>query len=115
MINKTKNQIIEELYREGFIDKYISKLALSIDMKLIDDIRSEIYLQICSIKEEKILSLYKSGGLNKCRAFISGLIYRQIKSKNSAVYKLKKQYLTNVCVDDFVAFYGDNKGDNDDE
>lgn len=98
----SKNQILEELYNTEFVDKYIYKLSNSLDLALIDDIKGEIWVIICEIKEDRIISLYKQGGINKVRQFVSGIIYRQIRSKTSPIYKkYKKWALDNIATDDF--------------
>ena len=84
-----------------FVENYVKKLMYKEDDYLYDDYVSECYLQICELSEEKIKDLWTQGTKNDnakaLRGFISGLIYRNVKSTNSrAYYKLKRFTLKEV-------------------
>lgn len=44
---------------------------------------SEIWLQICEVEQEKWTDLFNQG---KIKAYVSGLVYRNVKSVNSPAY-----------------------------
>lgn len=49
----------------------------------------EIWLQICEIQEDKLIDLYTE---NKLKAYVSGLIHRNVKSNTSPAYThIRKQ------------------------
>lgn len=90
-----RDEVLNYLLSTNLVDNYIKKIAFSNDYEQIEDITQEIWLQICEVSEEKWEQLLNQGTekdkFTKCRAFTSGLIHRNIRSKNSKVwYKLKK-------------------------
>lgn len=90
-----RNKIIEEIYRLGLVQNYMKKIGYLVDFELYDDIQQELFLAICEIKDSTWEDLLNQGKeddrLYAIRGYISGLIYRQIRSRNSKIYsRLKK-------------------------
>lgn len=81
---KTKNEIIKELYKTDFIFKYTRQLLKQ--QELLDDAVAEIWLIVAELSEERLQQLYNEGGINKVRQLVSGIISRQMNSKNSRFY-----------------------------
>lgn len=81
---KTKEEIIKELYNTGFVFKYTAKLLKQ--KELLDDAVAEIWLIIAELSEQRLQQLYNEGKINKVRQLVSGIISRQMNSKNSRFY-----------------------------
>lgn len=83
---------------------YCRKLANSSDWPIIDDLVQEIFLQLCEVPEEKWADLQKQGTKNDnmkaVRGYVSGLIYRNVKSANSKVYNRLKKHQTREILTD---------------
>lgn len=79
--NYDRNKIINELIKSKFIERYCGKLCS--DYNFLQDMIQDIWLIICSIPDSRLIVLYKNDEL---KAFISGIIFRQLKSKNSTIY-----------------------------
>lgn len=109
---KSKNTILEELYRTNFVDKYARKMTVNKEYE--DDYVSECWLAICEISEEKLQSLYEEGGINKVRQFCAGIISRTCKSQNSpAYYKLVKKSTDSIMrkrTSDNTEIYSESEG-----
>lgn len=87
-----RNQIIIELYNTGFVEKYTRKIANAEDWANIDDFICEIWLIICEIPQQNIVDMYNDCGINCLRQYISGIIYKQIRSQNSKIFRKYKQH-----------------------
>lgn len=90
----SREDILQYLWDVGLINNYVKKLEYeTIDDETLQDIIQEIWLVICEIPEDKIVNLYKEQGKTGLTAFMSGLIYRQIHSNTSPIYrKYKAQF-----------------------
>lgn len=93
----TRDEILQYIYDLNFVEGYARKLASPQDWEMMDDIIQDLYLQICEIPEEKWQKLLAQGtkkdSFHSVRGFVSGLIYRNVKSKNSKLYyHLKKHW-----------------------
>lgn len=86
---KTKNQIIEKLYKENFIQNIIKKYTTKLNFEDEEDVSQEIYLIILEMPEEEIVRLFNNNQLN---FYIVKIIKNQLLSTTSMVYKL---YLKN--------------------
>lgn len=90
-----KEKILNELVNSCFIEWYTLQLMsktsgfiLQTDEEYQEYIQ-EIWLQICEIQEDKLIDLYTE---NKLKAYISGLIHRNVKSNTSPAYThIRKQ------------------------
>lgn len=89
-----RNDIISWLSYTQLIENYVKKLEYGdIDPETIQDEIQEIWLSICEIEQNKWDDLYRQGA-TAIKAYVSGLIYRQIHSNISKIYtKYKKPYL----------------------
>lgn len=91
----THYEIVSELYQNGFIPNYFLQQSFSTDRANAEDEIQEIVLQLLEYGQ-KLEELYKDGGMNRCRKYISGLIYRQIHSKTSKLYYKYKRHVERV-------------------
>ena len=90
-----KEKILNELVNSCFIEWYTLQLMsktsgfiLQTDEEYQEYIQ-EIWLQICEIQEDKLIDLYND---NKLKAYVSGLIHRNVKSNTSPAYThIRKQ------------------------
>ena len=90
-----KEKILDELVKSCFIEWYTLQLMsktsgfiMQTDEEYQEYIQ-EIWLQICEIQEDKLIDLYKE---NKLKAYVSGLIHRNVKSNTSPAYThIRKQ------------------------
>lgn len=91
----SKDKILNELVKSCFIEWYTLQLMsktsgfiMQTDEEYQEYIQ-EIWLQICEIQEDKLIDLYTE---NKLKAYISGLIHRNVKSNTSPAYThIRKQ------------------------
>lgn len=91
-----RTDIINWLNYTGLVDNYIRKLEFTdVDPEIINDEIQECWLMICEIPQEKWDNLYMQG-TTPIKAFISGLIFRQIHSNSSPVYKKYKQKFNKI-------------------
>lgn len=86
---KTKNQIIEKLYKENFIQSVIKKYTTKLSFEDEEDVSQEIYLILLEMPEEEIVQLFNNNQLN---FYIVKIIKNQLLSTTSKVFKL---YLKN--------------------
>lgn len=101
----TKEQCIEELIKTGFVENYCKKV--SYNKRDLKDIVQDIYIMVYDLPEEQVVDLFVQGGVNQLRKFVSGLIVRQLCSKNG---KIRKKYdLSNISFDDKYIFMTDEE------
>lgn len=86
---KTKNQIIEKLYKENFVQSVLKKYTTKLSFEDEEDVSQEIYLILLEIPEEEIVQLFNNNQLN---FYIVKIIKNQLLSTTSKVFKL---YLKN--------------------
>ena len=72
----TKQEIIEELYKTEFVKAYTKKLYGTNHPEWIEDRINDAYVCICSLPDERIISMYKQGGINFIRKYAAGVIFR---------------------------------------
>ena len=99
-----RDEILNYVLDLQFVENYTKKLAYSNDWAILDDEVQEIWLQLCEVTEEKWQKLLSQGtkkdSFKAVRGFISGLIYRNIRSKNSKLYyRLKRHSEREMLVD----------------
>lgn len=92
---KKRNEVIEYIYSTGLVPNYLKKIGFVNDFEDFEDILQELWLAICETKDETLEKLLNQGKEKDpyyaVRGYVSGLIYRQIRSKNSKIYyKYKK-------------------------
>lgn len=84
-MDKSRDEILDELYKTGFVENYVKQLAKANDIEFLDDEKQEIWLIICKIPDKRIIELY-NGDINNVRKFVSGVIHRQMKSVTSSIH-----------------------------
>ena len=91
----SREKILDELVKSCFIEWYTLQLMSKTSGFIVQtddeyqEYIQEIWLQICEIQEDKLIDLYTE---NKLKAYISGLIHRNVKSNTSPAYThIRKQ------------------------
>lgn len=93
----TKNEIIEELYRTGFVDKYCRQKCINQDN--IDDYIADVWCIICELDDERLQEWYKDRGIDKVRQVVGGIICRTCCStKSQSYYKLVRNDVRNLNI-----------------
>ena len=91
----TKNEVVEKLAKERMVEQICSNIAKSADCDdTLKDLSQEIYLDLLSKDEEKIVNLYET---NQIRFFVVRMVTNNLFSKNSPYYQTFKKN-TNVTV-----------------
>lgn len=92
--SSNRDDILEWLRYTGLVDNYVKKLEYeNIDSETLADEIQDIWLSICEIEQSQWDKLYYQSA-TAIKAFVSGLIYRQIHSNYSKIYfKYKKPYI----------------------
>lgn len=83
-MKKTKDEILDELYRTGFVEKYTRQLLRQ--QELLEDAIQEVWAIVCSVEEERLQQWYSEDGINGVRRYTSGVISRTINSDTSSFY-----------------------------
>ena len=92
----TKNEIIGIIAKERLVEEIVSNIAKSSDCDdTLKDLSQEIYLDLLSKDEEKIVNLYET---NQIRFFVVRMVTNNLFSKNSPYYQVFRKN-TNVTVD----------------
>ena len=108
-----RDELLEYVYNLNLVPAYTRQLANSSDWNIIEDITQEIWLQICEVPEEKWTKLLGQGtkkdSFKAVRGYISGLIYRNVKSVNSKVYNRLKKHQTREILTD-TGFINEEQG-----
>lgn len=108
-----RDELLEYVYNLNLVPAYTRQLANSSDWNIIEDITQEIWLQICEVPEEKWTKLLGQGtkkdSFKAVRGYISGLIYRNVKSVNSKVYNRLKKHQTREILTD-TGFISEEQG-----
>ena len=93
----TRNEIIEIIAKERLVEQIVSNIAKSSD-DLLNDLVQEIYLDLLSKSEEKIVNLYET---NQIRFFVVRMVTNNLFSKNSPFYQtFKKNTNATINIDD---------------
>ena len=95
----TKNEIIGRLAKERLVEQIVSNIAKSSDCDdTLKDLSQEIYLDLLSKDEEKIINLYET---NQIRFFVVRMVTNNLFSKNSPYYQVfRKNTNATVNIDD---------------
>lgn len=91
-----KNDIIEWLVYTRFVENYTIKLCSQAEIDIVDDIIQEIYCTLCE-KDQKDWDKITYQGYGAVKAYVSGIIYRMIKSGTSPVYTKYKKRKKKEC------------------
>lgn len=110
-----RNEVLQYIFDLQFVQNYTRKLANSDDWDIIEDIIQDIFLQLCEVSDDKWQNLLNQGTKNDSfkavRGYVSGLVYRNVKSKNSKVYyHLKKHSEREIAMGDTYTKYEEYKG-----
>lgn len=91
----TKNEIIEKLAKERLVEQICSNIAKSSNYDdTLKDLSQNIYVDLLSKDEEKIINLYET---NQIRFFVVRMVTNNLFSKNSPFYQTFKKN-TNATV-----------------
>lgn len=106
-----RDETIQYIYDLGLVEGYLGKLIYQSDKEDYDDFLQEIWVQVCEIPEEKWEKLWAQGtkndGAKAVRGYISGLIHRNVRSKNSRLYyKIKKHYEKEIPFSEYLGADG---------
>ena len=95
----TKNEVISVIAKERMVEEICSNIAKSSDCDdTLKDLSQEIYLDLLSKDEEKIINLYET---NQIRFFVVRMVTNNLFSKNSPFYQtFKKNTNATVNIDD---------------
>ena len=94
----TKNEVVEIIAKEKVVEQIVSNIAKTSD-DLLNDLVQEIYLDLLTKSEEKIVKLYET---NQLRFFIVRMATNNLFSKNSPYYQtFKKNANLTVDIDNF--------------
>lgn len=96
----TKSEIIGTIAKEKVVEQICSNIIKSVDYDdTLKDLSQNIYVDLLSKDEEKIVNLYET---NQLRFFIVKMAKNNLFSKNSPYYQtFKKNTNTTVNIDDF--------------
>ena len=96
----TKNEVISIIAKERMVEQICSNIAKSADCDdTLKDLSQEIYLDLLSKDEEKIINLYET---NQIRFFVVRMVTNNLFSKNSPFYQtFKKNTNATVNIDNF--------------
>ena len=88
-----RDDILEWIVNTQFIDFYVIKLIGNDDTS-VDDVIQDVYLTVCEMTQEDWDRLTKQG-FGAIRAYLSGMIYRQVLSSTSPSYYKYRRYNQN--------------------
>ena len=92
----TKNEIIEIIAKEKMVETAVANIAKT-NSDTLKDLSQEIYLDLLSKDEEKIVNLYET---NQIRFFVVRMVTNNLFSKNSPYYQVfRKNTNTTVNID----------------
>lgn len=103
-----RDDIIDWIIKTQFIDYYVIKLIGNEDTS-VDDVIQDIYLSVCELTQEEWDKLTRQGYAS-IRAYISGMIYRQICSATSPSFYKYRRYNQNRCsIEDYPKILEENE------
>ena len=92
----TKNEVVNIIAKERLVEQICSNIAKSADCDdTLKDLSQEIYLDLLSKDEQKIVKLYED---NQIRFFVVRMVANNLFSKNSPYYQVFKKN-ANLTVD----------------
>lgn len=93
----TKNEVISVIAKEKMVETAIANIAKT-NSDVLNDLSQNIYLDLLSKDEDKIINLYET---NQLRFFIVRMILNNLFSKNSPFYQtFRKNANLTVNIDD---------------
>lgn len=102
---KGRNDIIGELVETQFVEHYAARFCGRNDFVNFDDIVAELYLIICELPESTLTTIYDAAGINGIRQYVSGIIIKQLRSKNSRIYHKYTKHTYYECTFDMSELY----------
>ena len=95
---KSREEILNELYLTGYVDKYTRQKLVNREVPAEDAIQ-EVWLIVCQIPEERLQELYEARGIDSVRQFVGGIICRTVCSKSSGFhYTYVKKDTNNIMI-----------------
>lgn len=88
----TKSEVVSIIAKEKMVETIVSNIAKSSD-DLLNDLVQEIYLDLLSKNEDKIVKLYET---NQMRYFITRIVINNLHSKNSPYWCKIKSFTHNM-------------------
>lgn len=89
----SRDDIINWLIESQFVERFVIKLVADDDTS-VDDVIQDIYLTLLELTQEDWDRL-SSQGYSVIKAYVSGMIVRQIKSSSSPTYYKYRRYNQN--------------------
>ena len=85
----TNNDIVDSLARECLVERIINRIVGGKFVENYQDLSQYIYIKLLEMNNERLSLMYEQG---KIRYYISGMVTRQIFSRNSNFYKEYGRY-----------------------
>lgn len=89
---KSKRQVLDEIYRDHTVERYVNKMASESDLEFYDDIVGELYLMLCELPAKTVEEIYNGCGKKCFQRYVYCIIEKQIKSANSIIYRKYKRH-----------------------
>lgn len=89
---KSKRQVLDEIYRDHTVERYVSKMASMSDLEFYDDIVGELYLMLCELPAKTVEDIYNGCGKKCFQRYVYCIIEKQVKSANSIIYRKYKRH-----------------------
>lgn len=89
---KSKRQVLDEIYRDHTVERYVNKMASESDLEFYDDIVGELYLMLCELPAKTVEEIYNGCGKKCFQRYVYCIIEKQVKSANSIIYRKYKRH-----------------------
>ena len=89
---KSKRQVLDEIYRDHTVERYVSKMSSMSDLEFYDDIVGELYLMLCELPAKTVEDIYNGCGKKCFQRYVYCIIEKQVKSANSIIYRKYKRH-----------------------
>ena len=89
---KSERQVLDEIYRDHTVERYVSKMASMSDLEFYDDIVGELYLMLCELPAKTVEDIYNGCGKKCFQRYVYCIIEKQVKSANSIIYRKYKRH-----------------------
>ena len=85
----TNNEIVDSIARACLVERIINRIVGGKFVENYQDLSQYIYIKLLEMDNERLSIMYEQG---KIRYYISGMVTRQIFSRNSNFYKEYGRY-----------------------
>lgn len=85
----TNNEIVDSIARACLVERIINRIVGGKFVENYQDLSQYIYIKLLEMNNERLSLMYEQG---KIRYYISGMVTRQIFSRNSNFYKEYGRY-----------------------